>query len=176
VKTVKPVIPECHVDTALIETLVRPQLRYSHQAGVDGVVNAMKRNYQGRFALGIIDKDKKRTTYLEEFELKKQVVGHLELWKHRTVHHFLILICPAAEDWILNRVKESSIKLEQHSLPSTLTELRRVTKSIVSQKDQNLIGLFNELKKSNNPVVDTLIDWVTQLKKDQFNVDLTALK
>jgi hypothetical protein len=54
------IIPECYVDTNLVETLVPPTGRgYNHQHGCGTVTKVMKERFADGFAVGIIDKDKK---------------------------------------------------------------------------------------------------------------------
>jgi hypothetical protein len=62
------VIPECFIDTNLLETLVPPITQYNHQKGCGTVTKVMKERFTDRFALGIIDKDKYEVEYLKEFE------------------------------------------------------------------------------------------------------------
>lgn len=85
------VIPECFVDTNLIETLVPPIKQYNHQKGCGTIAKIMKERFADRFALGIIDKDKFEVAYLMEFTvvIKK---GSLILHKHNSspLPHFLI--------------------------------------------------------------------------------------
>ena len=65
------IIPECYVDTNLIETLVPPKdgKGYNHRKGCPAVAKVMMEKFADRFALGIMDKDKKMVKYLEEFDL-----------------------------------------------------------------------------------------------------------
>ncbi len=174
--TVEPILPECEVDTALVETLVPPVKRYSHQYGCQNVAKRMRENYADDFVVGVIDRDRKAIPYLAKFEVVREVAGDLILWRHPAKHHYLIQVCPAVEKWILNRAAESNINLEECELPATLAELCAVTKTIVSQQDRRLIKLFKKLKASGNPVVNTLIFWLTHLKEHRFQADLEALK
>ena len=50
-------IPECYIDTNLIETISFKGC--NHQKSCSMVANTMKKKYAERFAVGIIDKDKK---------------------------------------------------------------------------------------------------------------------
>jgi hypothetical protein len=57
------IIPECYLDTNLIETLVPPEGDgYNHQMGCPNVAKKMTEGkaLKDGFALGIIDKDKKK--------------------------------------------------------------------------------------------------------------------
>ena len=51
------IIPECYVDTNLIETLVPTAKGYNHQKGCNNVVKVMKEKLSDKFAVGIVDKD-----------------------------------------------------------------------------------------------------------------------
>jgi hypothetical protein len=92
-------IPECYVDTNLLESLVPPQRQYNHQKGCGTVTKVMKQRHIDRFAVGIIDKDKHEVDYLKEFD---EVItrGSLILHKHKERHHYIIQIAPAIERFI----------------------------------------------------------------------------
>ncbi len=52
------IIPECYIDTNLVETLIATE-GCNHQKGCNTVVNTMKRRFGDKFAVGIIDHDKR---------------------------------------------------------------------------------------------------------------------
>lgn len=91
------IIPECYIDTKLIKVLV-PAKKYNHQKGCPKVVGIMQTKFTDKFALGIIDKDKRILKYTQEFDIIHKVEGKLELLKHPQKHHFIIYICPAVEN------------------------------------------------------------------------------
>ncbi|HUZ59506.1 MAG TPA: hypothetical protein VMU83_12065 [Hanamia sp.] len=99
------IIPECFVDTNLIETLVPPTGQYNHQKGCGTVAKVMKQRFADRFALGIIDRDKHEVDYLKEFN-EICTSGSLILHKHKIKHHYIIQINPAIERFILKSVNE----------------------------------------------------------------------
>lgn len=61
------IIPECYIDTNLVETLVFTG-GCNHQKGCNQVAKVMQEKFANRFAVGIIDADKRRPSYLNEFE------------------------------------------------------------------------------------------------------------
>ena len=66
------ILPECYVDTNLVETIVPPtNSGYRHRQGCNNVVKAMLETnaLKDGFALGIIDEDKIIDKYSLEFEL-----------------------------------------------------------------------------------------------------------
>lgn len=52
------VIPECYVDTNLIEYLLDAHV--NHQHSCTKVIGNLKNSYRDKFAVGIIDRDKNR--------------------------------------------------------------------------------------------------------------------
>ena len=64
--------------------------------------------YKDLPALGIIDEDKNKgpvAKYFTEFELLLEENG-LILKKHIESQHYLILICPEIENWLLNNAAD----------------------------------------------------------------------
>ena len=87
------VMPECFVDTNLIEYLLDSSV--NHQHCCSKVVGTMKEKFADEFAIGIIDRDKVEMGYLKECDMLAQK-GHLTIYKHKTLPHYLITIAPDA--------------------------------------------------------------------------------
>ena len=112
------IIPECYVDTNLIETLVPPNNKgYNHKKGCGAVTKVMKEKFADRFALGIIDKDKKQMNYLNEFNVVINS-GSLLLHKHKTKPHYIIQINPAVEAFIIQSAISVGILITDFDLPA----------------------------------------------------------
>ena len=67
-------MPECYADTLMVRTFVPPKIRYNHQRSCTKVQGQMIINNNGikgdlydKFAVGIIDNDKREIAYLKEF-------------------------------------------------------------------------------------------------------------
>lgn len=145
------VIPECYVDTNLIETLAPPRKGgYNHQKGCGTVAKVMKERFSDAFALGIIDKDKKEIDYLLEFEVVCARQS-LTLYKHRTRHHYFIQISPAVERFILSSASSVRISVSEFGLPEDMNSLRRISKTVTSKKDKRFKDLFNRLQQLEAP-------------------------
>lgn len=170
------VIPECYVDTALIETIVPPdnQRGYNHQMGCNKVAGKMQNDFKDDFALGIIDKDKRSIKYLDEFVLIVSI-ENLFLYKHLNKPHFIIQIYPAIERFILDSSAEISLDLSDYGLKNDLESLKQKTKKQTSKRDPQLINLFKELKKQNAKQVVTLSKWITYLKENNFRSKIEEL-
>ena len=169
------VLPECYVDTCLIETLVPPNSHYNHQKGSGTVAKKMKTFFGDRFALGIIDKDKRELYYLQEFTSVVRK-NNLELYKHKKRHHYLILINPAIETFILNNATAAGISISSFGLPETPEEFRKISKSMNSKKDPRFRKLFNALVKSEEEEIMLLITWISYLKAENYDADMDVLK
>lgn len=169
------VIPECYVDTTLIETIVPPVRGYNHQMGCNKVAQKMQNDLKEYFALGIIDKDKRSIKYLEEFSL---VVSEksLFLYKHPNRPHYIIQIYPAIERFILDSSAEVDIDLPEYGLQNDLEGLKQKTKKQTSKKDPQLIQLFRELKNRNAPQVVTLSKWINYLKQNNFHSQIEEIE
>lgn len=172
------IIPECYVDTNLIETIVPPFGRgYNHQKGCSTVAKTMREHALLRdgFAVGIIDKDKKELDYALLFE---EIVdkGQLKLLKHPQKHHYFILIVPAMEKWILNNAAEVGLNLGDFELSNDLNELRIQSKKMTTKQDPRFKKLFRELKRKEASGVMILYDWISYLKENNYAANMDYFK
>ena len=130
------VIPECFVDTNLIETLVPPIGKgYNHQKGCGTVTKVMKAKFANSFAVGIIDKDKRQVDYLNEFD-EVINVDTLLLHKHKNKQHYIIQINPAIESFIMQSANSVGVSVTDFSLSAD--------KDLFQKKNQNK----NKVKKT----------------------------
>jgi hypothetical protein len=168
------IIPECYIDTNLIETLV-PDKGYNHQKGCGTVTRVMKERFSDSFALAIIDKDKKEVDYLNEFSEICNSNGLLYLHQHKSRPHYIIQICPAIERFILTSSDSAGISLGDFNLPNDLDSLKKLSKTITSKNDNRFKGLFKALLKSDVEEIRLLKAWVVYLKSNKYNIDIKHL-
>ena len=167
-------MPECYADTLLIQTLV-PTLRgYNHKHSCFKVESSMKES--DKFAVGIIDNDKKQIKYLSQFNIIDLYKDDLILWKHKVKHHYIIQICPALEKWILKVCEMEGIDLVDFELENDLDGLKRITKSLSSMYNKRLEGLFKEIRNTQNESVGKLKGWIDLLKVENYRIDINDLK
>ncbi len=87
----KLIIPECYLDTNLIETLIPPVSKYNYQKSCSKVAGVMHEDYKDSFALGIIDNDKVKLKYFNEFNPVSPIEqGSMVLLKHSNRPHYII--------------------------------------------------------------------------------------
>ncbi len=159
-------IPECYVDTNLVETLLAVD-GCNHQKGCNTVVKLMQTKYTDRFAVGVIDNDKRRVDYVNEFT----EIAHtksLSLLKHKEKHHYLIMLTPAMDGFILRCAEELSVSMEEYGFPAELKNFTSVTKQVRTKKDPRFKNLFALL--ANSSEMKILKRWLKYLYKEEYNV------
>ena len=171
----KSIMPECYADTLLIETLVPSNDGYNHKHNCFKVESAMKNSE--KFAVGIIDKDKKQIRYLSSFDIIDKIEESLILWKHAVKPQYIIQICPALEKWILKICRDEGIDIANYGFTDDVKDFARHTKSRINTSDNSLIELFNELSLRNNyPAIRKLKGWIILLKEKNYQIDINELK
>jgi hypothetical protein len=168
------IIPECFIDTNLVETLVPTKKGYNHQTGCFKVVELIQNRKQLKegFALGIIDEDKRIVKYASEFELIVEAT-QLKLLKHPKKNHYLIYIVPAVEKWILKNAEEVGLNLEDWGLPNDFLKLQDYTKIKTSRYDVKFKQIFKQLQKKEASGIICLSEWIAYLKEHPFDADMT---
>lgn len=169
------IIPECYVDTNLLETLVPPNMGYNHQKGCGTVTKRMNERFANRFALGIIDKDKSEVRYLNEFALISGQ-GGLLLHKHETRFHYIIQINPAIEKFIISNAASVGVILEDFDLPSDFDLFRKESKTVTSKNDNRFKRLFKAIKNKNALDFQRLANWITYLKIENYHANVEVLQ
>lgn len=169
------IIPECSIDTNLVETLVPPQTHYNHQKGCGTVTKVMRERFADRFALGIIDKDKTEVDYLKECT-EVYIIGSLILHKHNSRHHYIIQITPAIERFVMTNANSVGVSLEDFDLPSDFDQLKKVSKKVNSKNDDRFRRLFKALIHNGAPDIQRLAEWIKYLKEHNYIADMERLK
>ena len=180
----KNVIPECYIDTCLINVLLETSGKngVNHGKGNSATAKKMQEKYHDSFSIGIIDKDKRAIEYLNSFSLINNTIEDYSLlYKHNDIHHYFIQLCPESEDWICNVSREIGIDLRQeHGLPDTPLSLASHTKEVDSKTDYRFIGLFKHIVRKSEEVnfepVLKLKNWLRILVDNNYQVDINELQ
>jgi len=158
-------VPECFVDTNLVEFLLETD-GVNHQKGCNNVINTMKgKVLNDSFAVGVIDADKRQPSYVKEFT-EIAHTEHLSLMKHKEKPHYLIIICPAMDSFILDCAEAQAIDVSKFNLSSDLNAFKKQTKTVVSKSDLRFKRLFKQIK--NNPEFSVLFNVLNYLKSHQY--------
>lgn len=162
------IIPECYVDTNLVETLAQ-KAGCNHQKGCNQVAKVMQEKFADRFAVGIIDADKRRPSYLNAFvEVARS--EHIKLFRHSVRPHFILLIHPAIDGFILSCAEAGSIDLTEFGLSTDLKEFTAQTKNVMSNKDSRFKRLFQSIGNvSEMKLLGNLIAYFIRTTYDASN-------
>jgi len=165
------IFPECYVDTNLIEHLIHGSV--NHQHSCNKVVGTLRGRFRDRFAIGIVDLDKKPVGYLEECETIASST-HLRILKHRQKPHYMITINPAVDQFLLDCAVEQNISPEAFGFPSKLEEFISRTKTATSNKDQNIRRLIVAI--SGNKELCLMQNTLMYLKANTYSSSPNAIK
>ena len=170
------VMPECFIDSTLIGSLLGADV--SHKHSCNEVAKEMERGrFKDAFAIGIIDNDKRKITYIEGFDEIGRT-DNLTFLKHKDKHQYVIKVGKdhkAMETFIKANVEAIGMKMEDFILSSDLAELIIQTKdSITTQKDPRILKLCKALRYS--PEVAKLQVVLVYLTEKKYNVDIEKLK
>ena len=170
------IMPECFIDTTLVKSLLDADVNHKHSC--NEVAREMEKGlFKDAFAVGIIDNDKRKISYIESFEEIGRT-DNLTFLKHRDKHHYVIKVGrehKAMETFIKANVDAIGMKMEDFDLPSDLAELIEQTKDSVStQKEPRILKLCKTMRQS--PEVAKLQDVLAYLAANKYNVDMEELK
>lgn len=165
------IMPECYVDTNLIEYLLNAGV--NHQHCCSKVVNQLKTKFADKFAVGIIDKDKVELGYIKECD-EIVTTRHLILMKHKSKCQYLITIAPAIDGFILDCAKELGVDTADFDIPSDLKAFTKISKSITSNTDQRFKSLFKAIK--DHCEIRNLKSALKYLCENQYDVNIETLK
>lgn len=158
------VIPECFVDTNLMQYLLNGTV--NHQHCCSKVVGTLKGKFSDRFAIGIIDRDKVELGYVRECDEVAKTL-HLTLFKHKTLPHYLITVEPAIDKFILDNAASVGIKTEEFGIPSDLKGFTLEAKKVTSNKDTRFRELFVAIKDA--PEIMALKKVIKHLVVNTYN-------
>lgn len=160
------VMPECYVDTNLIEYLLNAGV--NHQHCCSKVVGQLNTTFKDKFAIGIIDKDKVTMGYINECDVIA-ATKHLTLLKHRTRCQYLITVAPAIDGFILDCAGEQGVDPTIYGIPATLKQFTALSKSVTSNSDPHFKSLFAAIKE--NKEIHSLKMVLKHLCEKQYQAD-----
>lgn len=164
------ILPECYIDTNLVNTLVGKSC--NHQKGCPTVFKVMNERLKDSFAIGVIDKDKREPKAMESFILLCNN-EYIYLYKHATRPHYIIQVSPAEEVFLLHAAEELGIHLSDFGLPEDLEALKQYTKKVDAKNSSLFTSLFLVLKEAST--VKTMNKIFDYLLANKYSADITIL-
>ncbi len=152
------IIPECWADRLLVQTLgYEPE---NHQHSIGQVNNVMKNKFENKFAIGIIDNDKRKPSDFEKFK-KIDEKSHLMLKKGsgKRQRHYLIMISPAIESWLES--VGNSVKVPKPYKDDRI--YRKQMKSMEVGKNKQITAYFNTINQKNPAAFKTIKTWISSI-------------
>ncbi|MCC6370535.1 MAG: hypothetical protein IT236_05955 [Bacteroidia bacterium] len=157
------VIPECYGDTLLVKTLGYSSPNHKH--GIGEVNNTMKKYFNNRIAIGVIDNDKAAgPSDFNRFVLIESK-GSLSLKKRPGTQHFLITLNPALERWI----EEVGNSVNVTRPYSNYEDFKKALKDFNVEKDAKITTYFNTIKQKNPTAFRQIKNWIRQIENNEFN-------
>jgi hypothetical protein len=133
--------------------------------GIGNTLNKIESHFKNRFAVGIVDDDKRKPKLFDRYERLLKEEDFLQLKQKPATSHFLIVVQPAIEIWLLQNAKNKEIDFP---FP-TLKELQRVTKDEVEvAKNQRFKQFLNDLNQAKSPGFVTMTEWIEELYDKHF--------
>jgi len=165
------ILTECFVDTLLLRTIAPPTKRYNHQKSCNNVLKKMREEFLDKAAFGIIDDDKKVTSF-DDFSLLKKHNEQLSIYQRENKPHYIVKISKAMEDFILKNAEKCNIDLADYGLPSDLEGLKMITKHINSLKEAEIKfkKLFIAFKQNEETDFYKLVHWIKLFKVNPYGI------
>ena len=154
------IIPEDGAIRALVQILGIPKPNQSE--GISVVLNKIEKQFSNRFAVGLIDDDKRKPALFDNYALLKEQYS-LQLRQKPESKHFLIVLSPAIEDWLLENARLTGIDPRNFRTRQDLVEVTKNRIKVV--KDQRFRQFLNDLKQANAPGFSTISAWINELRE-----------
>lgn len=157
------IIPEDGAMRALV--LVLGFRKPNTGLGIGDTLNKIEQNFKNRFAVGIVDDDKRKPKLFDAYSEQLKTQDSLRLMQKPKSSHYLIVVEPAIEKWLL----ENAEKVDVTSPFVVLKDLQRVTKNEIEVvKNQSFKQFLSDLNNANAPGFVTMADWMDDLYDKHF--------
>jgi hypothetical protein len=170
-------VPECYLDTNLVETILKATNCVNHKKGNSNVVSGMEtERLSDKFIVGIIDDDKVKLKGLEQYkEVERLSKNGLRLFGHISKNHYIIQLSPAIERWLINECNKAGISLADYGFPDNVKGWKNL-KSRAQRNDEKFRELFRLMLR--NEKCDEIIElkrWLEFFKENNYQTNLDLL-
>lgn len=173
----KSFVPECFLDTTLVEVLLQSLGSVNHQKGNSTIGTLIESGrLANTFAVGLIDDDKRKLAVLKKFEKVERLCRDgLLLFRHPVKKHYIIQVSPAMERWILKECEKADINLIAFGLPDSLARFKKL-KGLAQRSDNRFKRLFNEmLQHEACDEIRELQRWLEYFRDHHYNSNVDSL-
>lgn len=143
------IITECYCD-ALLTRVCGYESAEVH-SGIGTIANLMIEGpYRLKRAIGIIDDDKLKPMYFDDFvQIHRASNSRIRLCKKEGTGHFIIVLEPDAEEWILKAAISAEVNPRSYGFSSTVQGLKERTKREAISKDVQFRNFLNAIAQKN---------------------------
>jgi hypothetical protein len=156
---------EGNVEVVLMKFLGIPAER---AANISGIAKAMKNQQEffDKIIVGMVDNDAKNVpSYFDEFKVVNDE-NNIHKKKHKDNKHYLLVICPEMEKWLLQLASDNEILIQNFGLPTTPKELHKITSSENLRNNSDFRDFLMAIQ--NTAPIQTLRQWLKDLKMDNI--------
>ncbi|RYE43809.1 MAG: hypothetical protein EOP48_22760 [Sphingobacteriales bacterium] len=144
------IIPECYVDTIMIEGI--GFRNPNHKLGIGETLKTLQlRGYKDKLGIAVIDKDKHAPKTLYSLYQLFRRVGNVEIRRQEGTKRFVI-IHPNMEAWTYGEGQKAGINLSDFRLPGTYQGYRELCKSMKSIEHEGLKNYMNTLGQKETEI------------------------
>lgn len=149
--------PECHADTTLITYFMADSQIIEHSAGINEVSKSLETvRSDATMLVGIVDNDKHKPRYLQQFELISE--ENKVCFRHKPKsNQYLIIIDKAIESFILWNAAQVNINVADYGFSLEVKKLGARLKSQAIETDSNYLQLLSDLRTRQAPGFQTLV-------------------
>ena len=180
----KCVIPECNVDSCLFNVLLNFEKDgVNHTKGNTTVIKKVQEKFSDLFCVAIIDKDRRDIDFLKN-ECKlvevKSMEAYFRVFEREGKNHYFIQMVPAIEQWIMKVTSELDINIAETDLKiSTVAELKKISKQLVSKNNERFKTLFKlmikKAEENNYKPILKLRAIINYLLEKNYQADINEL-
>lgn len=157
----RDIIPEDGAIRVLVEILGFSNP--NHANGISTALSKVNTYFDKRFAVVIIDDDKRKPKLFDQYRLTLRQEYGLQLRQKPESLHFLILISPAIEDWLLENARAIDVVFAGLE---TRKDLMRITKDELEVEKNPLFRKYlNDLKQKQAPGFKSMSGWIHELRE-----------
>lgn len=176
------VIPECYVETNMAKTFLNAMV--SHEKGCGAVTRTMQVAplLKDGFALGLIDDDKMKSKYSEEFVpmtsplyISDSKSTYVQLLHHDGTSHYLFITHKAMEDLMIQSAKTYGIDMGKYNLSNDLNDLKAYTKKLTSDKDPMITKFFKDMANIQDSPLFKLKKVLNYMVSHPYDIDINYI-
>lgn len=155
-------IPEDNGHKMLMEVLRFRKCNFAK--GINIVLSKIEKNFNNRFALGIVDDDKFKSNHFNKYSTKIAESNNLLQLNKPGTKHFLIVIQPAFEKWVWNQAVQKEILPSKYSFHNFDT-FCDATKDDFLHENQQVRRFLTDLFHAKAPGFITMSTWIGELRE-----------